>query len=105
MSTTYLTEAQVRGIAEYTRIELTDAELPKMTADLNNIIETLQPIREYDLAGVEPTFHPIADLSNVMREDEVRPGLAKEAALAIAPYVQDGQYRVPSILGAGGGAA
>jgi aspartyl-tRNA(Asn)/glutamyl-tRNA(Gln) amidotransferase subunit C len=73
-----------------------------MTTDLNNIIETLQPIRAYDLEGVEPTFHPIAGLSNVMREDQVKPGLDKSVALSIAPHVEDGQYRVPSILGDSG---
>ena len=41
-----------------------------MTVDLNAIIDSLKPIAEYDLDGVEPTFHPIGDLSNVMREDE-----------------------------------
>ena len=59
----------IRGIAEYARIGLTDEELSEMTVDLNNIIETLQPIKQLDLEGVEPTFHPIASLSNVMRED------------------------------------
>ncbi len=43
-----------------------------MTADLNAIIDSLAPITEYDLDGVEPTFHPIGALSNVMRDDEVR---------------------------------
>jgi aspartyl-tRNA(Asn)/glutamyl-tRNA(Gln) amidotransferase subunit C len=74
-----------------------------MTVDLNNIIESLKPITTYDLAGVEPTFHPIAGLSNVMREDVVRPGLTREAALGNAPAQQDGQFRIPPILGDGGG--
>ena len=52
-----LTEQDVRDIAEYARIGLTDDELSTMTVDLNNIIETLKPITEYELEGVEPTFH------------------------------------------------
>ena len=39
-----LTEQDVRDIAEYARIGLTDDELSTMTVDLNNIIETLKPI-------------------------------------------------------------
>ena len=42
--TQYLTEREVRGIAEYARIGLSGEELSEMTVDLNNIIETLQPI-------------------------------------------------------------
>ena len=37
-----------------------------MTAYMNDAIDLLEPIRQYDLEGVEPTFHPIGDLSNVM---------------------------------------
>ena len=97
----YLTERDVRDIAAYTRIALADDEVAGLTADLNLIIESLKPITEYDLTGVEPTFHPIAGLSNVMRDDQVLPGLSQEEALAIAPATEDGQYRIPPILGEG----
>ena len=53
--TQHLTEKDVRGIATYARIGLTDEEVTEMTVDLNNIIESLKPITEYDLEGVEPT--------------------------------------------------
>jgi aspartyl-tRNA(Asn)/glutamyl-tRNA(Gln) amidotransferase subunit C len=99
----YLSEKDVRGIATYARIGLSDDEVAAMTVDLNNIIENLKPITEYDLEGVEPTFHPIAGLSNVMREDVVRAGLTREAALGNAPSQQDGQFLIPSILGDSGG--
>ena len=99
--TQHVTERDVRGIAEYARIGLTDEELPQMTADLNAIIDSLKPITEYDLEGVEPTFHPIGDLSNVMREDVERTSFTQEEALANAPKQQDGSFLIPSILGGG----
>ena len=97
-----LSEADVRGIAEYVRIGLTDEEVTSMTKDLNSIIETLEPITTYDLEGVEPTFHPIGDLSNVMREDVVGQPFDRETALANSDSVQDGCFEIPSILGEGG---
>ena len=97
-----LTEQDVRDIAEYARIGLTDDELSTMTVDLNNIIETLRPITEYELEGVEPTFHPIGSLSNVMREDKIRGSFTKEVALENAPKQADGSFLIPSILGEGG---
>ena len=51
--TQHLTEKDVRSIAEYARIGLTDEEVSSMTVDLNSIIESLKPITEYDLEGVE----------------------------------------------------
>ena len=72
-----------------------------MTEDLNSIIESLKPITEYDLEGVEPTFHPIGSLSNVMREDEEGTSFTQEEALANAPKQQDGSFLIPAILGGG----
>lgn len=99
--TQHLTEKDVRGIATYARIGLTDEEVTEMTVDLNNIIESLKPITEYDLEGVEPTFHPIGNLSNVMREDVEGESFTQEAALENAPKQQDGSFLIPSILGGG----
>ena len=50
---------------------------------------------ELDLADVEPTLHPLA-LSNVLAEDEPRPSLSVEEALANAPDSEDGAFRVPA---------
>jgi aspartyl-tRNA(Asn)/glutamyl-tRNA(Gln) amidotransferase subunit C len=49
-------------------------------------------------ADIEPTTHAVP-LTNVYREDVVRPGLSHEAALAGAPAVEDDRFRVPQILG------
>lgn len=99
--TQHLTEKDVRGIATYARIGLTDEEVTEMTVDLNNIIESLKPITEYDLEGVEPTFRPIGNLSNVMREDVEGESFTQEVALENAPKQQDGSFLIPSILGGG----
>lgn len=99
--TQQLTERDVRDIATYARIGLTDEELAQMTVDLNSIIETLKPITEFDLEGVGPTFHPIGGLSNVMREDVEVPGFTQEQALSNAPKQQDGSFLIPAILGGG----
>lgn len=94
-----LSREDVAGIADYARIALTDAELDEMTAYMNDAVALLEPIRQYDLDGVEPTFHPIGDLSNVMGADVVAPGLSIDDALLDAPSPRDRYFRVPSILG------
>ena len=99
--TQHLTEKDVRGIATYARIGLTDEEVTEMTVDLNNIIESLKPITEYNLEGVEPTFHPIGNLSNVTREDVEGESFTQEVALENAPKQQDGSFLIPAILGGG----
>ncbi len=103
--TSALTQDDVRGIAEYARIGLDGEELPAMTRDLNSIIETLAPIAEYDLDGVEPTFHPIGGMANVMRDDVEEAGFTQDEAIANATTSEDGCFSIPPILGGKGGGA
>lgn len=98
-----LSQQDVRGIADYARIALSPDELEEMTAYMNDaLVNVLEPIRGYDLSGVEPVFHPIGDLSNVMRDDVVREGLPLDVALSNAGSREGRCFRVPSILGKGG---
>lgn len=99
-----LTREDVAGIAEYARIALTDTELDEMTAYMNDAVALLDPILEYDLEGVEPTFHPIGALANVVRDDVVVAGLSLEEALANAGSRRERSFRVPAILADGGAA-
>ena len=98
-----LSEKDVRGIAEYAKIALTDDELTEMTAYMNNAVSILEPILQYDLPDMEPTFHPIGSLSNVMGDDELEPArdLPLDVALENAGSARDRYFRVPSILGEG----
>lgn len=97
----HLTEADIRRIAEGSRIALTDDEVATLREELSAILTTLQPIRDLDLGDVEPTFHPIEGLVNVFREDEIVPPLPRDVALSNAATVEDGQFLIPTILGGG----
>ncbi|MDR3136651.1 MAG: Asp-tRNA(Asn)/Glu-tRNA(Gln) amidotransferase subunit GatC [Coriobacteriales bacterium] len=98
----YLSENEVRDIATYTRIRLNKDAVREMTVYLNEVLDGLKPITQYQLEGVEPTFHPIAGLVNVMRDDVIHPGFSQAEALANAPDEQEGQFRITPILGGEG---
>lgn len=99
-----LTRDDVAGIADYARIALSETELDEMCAYMNDALDLLEPILEYDLEGVEPTFHPIGELTNVTRDDVVVAGLTLEEALANAGSTRGRAFRVPAILADGGAA-
>ena len=101
-----LSQQDVAGIADYAHIALSPDELAHMTTYLNEAIELLEPLGQYDLEGVEPTYHPIGDLSNVMGEDKVdgdTRALEVTTALSNASVSHKRYFRVPSILGDEGG--
>jgi aspartyl-tRNA(Asn)/glutamyl-tRNA(Gln) amidotransferase subunit C len=86
---------QVLHVARLARLELDDAEVERMAAELGSILENIERIGELDLAGVEPTAHVVA-LENVLRPDEPWDSLPREVALEQAPDPGDGGFRVPS---------
>ena len=86
---------EVIHVARLARLELTDEELDRFAGQLDAILEAVGKVSELDLSGVEPTLHPLA-LSNVWAEDEPRPSLSVEEALANAPDSEDDAFRVPA---------
>ena len=93
-----LTVRDVARLADLARIELSAEELARLAPQLDIILEAVASVSEVAGAGVPPTSHALP-LTNVFRADEVRPSLSAEQALAGAPAVEDGQFRVPRILG------
>ena len=100
-----LSEKDVRGIAEYAKIALTDDELTQMTSYMNDAVQMLEPVLQYDLPDVEPTFHPIGSLSNVMGDDLREPerDLPLGVALENAGSARDRYFRVPGTKVQGSG--
>ena len=91
-----ITKEQVLHVARLARLELSDEEVERMREQLSAILEAVGKVSELDLADVEPTAHPL-DLVNVLAEDEPRPSLTLEDALANAPDPQDGFFGVPAV--------
>ena len=85
---------EVLHVARLARLALTDEEVERLGAQLNAILEAVGKVSELDLEGVEPTAHPL-DLVNVWAEDEPRPSLPVEGALANAPDREQGFFKVP----------
>ena len=87
---------QVLHVARLARLELAEEEVERMRLELSKVLDHIEKIGELDdLDGVQPTSHVVA-LENALREDEPRPSLRREAALAAAPDPADGGFRVPS---------
>jgi aspartyl-tRNA(Asn)/glutamyl-tRNA(Gln) amidotransferase subunit C len=91
-----ISEEQVRHVANLARLGLTDEEVKEMGGQLDAILESIEKIRELDLADTPPTANPL-NLSNVLRPDEPRPELPREEALAPAPDPADDLFAVPRI--------
>lgn len=86
---------EVLHVARLARLRLTDEEIDRMASELSSVLDHIEKIGELDLEGVEPTSH-VVPLENVLRDDEPRPSLATDRALAAAPAPAEGGFGVPS---------
>jgi aspartyl-tRNA(Asn)/glutamyl-tRNA(Gln) amidotransferase subunit C len=89
---------QVKHVANLARLAITDEETEKLTKQLDAIITFAEQLNELDTENVAPTYH-VLDMKNVLREDIPQQGLPREEVLKNAPEQQDGQFKVPAILG------
>jgi aspartyl-tRNA(Asn)/glutamyl-tRNA(Gln) amidotransferase subunit C len=90
-----LDRAQVLHIARLARLELTEDEVERMSAELSKVLDHIEKIRELDLDGVAPTSHVI-EVTDALRPDVPEPCLPREVALSQAPEPLAGGFGVPS---------
>jgi aspartyl-tRNA(Asn)/glutamyl-tRNA(Gln) amidotransferase subunit C len=81
-----LTPEQVRHIAKLARLQLTDADVTRLSTQLTGILEYVDMLKEVDTSSVEATSQ-VTGLENVLRADEVRttPIATPEDLLACSP--------------------
>ena len=93
-----ITRDEVAHVARLARLDLSDGEVDTFTEQLARVLDHAADVEALDVADVPPTAHPYP-LANVLRPDEPRPCLDRQAALDGAPVVEAGQFRVPPVLG------
>ena len=93
-----LSRDEVAHVARLARLTLSDAELDVFTEQLAAVLDHAADVEALDVAEVPPTSHPYP-LRNVLRDDEVGPGLDRDEVLAAAPAGADHRFRVPPLRG------
>ena len=63
---------------------------------LSGILRHIDRLQELDTDHIPPTAQ-VVEVANTLRDDEPRPSLTQEEALANAPAAVGGFFRVPSI--------
>jgi len=91
-----LSREQVLHVARLARLELTDEEVERFSRELSKVLDYIDVIEQLgDLDDVPPSSHVVA-VENALRDDEPRPSLPRETALASAPEAAAAGFRVPS---------
>jgi len=87
----------IQHLAQLAALEISDSEVPKYQAQLTDIFEHMDQIKQLDLAAIAETFRTTEE-ENVLRDDIVTPSLSQAEALQNASLTHDGFFVVPSVM-------
>jgi aspartyl-tRNA(Asn)/glutamyl-tRNA(Gln) amidotransferase subunit C len=95
-----ITEQEVRYVADLANLSLSEGEVHRFQADLNEILGHMERLNDIDTAGVEPMAQVLYEAGDTatLRVDRERPPPGVEAALANAPQAGAGYFKVPKVV-------
>jgi len=91
-----LSRDQVRHVAMLARIGLEPDDEDFYAEQLSGILGHIDRLQQLDTEHIPPTAQ-VVEIASRLRDDEPRPSLTQEEALANAPAPVDGFFRVPAI--------
>jgi aspartyl-tRNA(Asn)/glutamyl-tRNA(Gln) amidotransferase subunit C len=92
-----ISREEVAHLARLSRLAVTADELDTFAGQLDVILQAVARVGEVTAADIPPTSHSVP-LTNILRDDVVRPSLSRDDALSGAPDAAEGRFRVPRIL-------
>jgi aspartyl-tRNA(Asn)/glutamyl-tRNA(Gln) amidotransferase subunit C len=96
-----ISREDVLRVAELAYLELSEAELEKYRAQVDEILEYIGKLNELDTANVEPMAQVLADdqtADATLREDLVVPCAVADDVLDQAPDPKPPYFRVPKVI-------
>lgn len=99
-----VTTADVRHVAALARLELHEAHLPSLVAELNGILVHIDELQQVVLADADPADRPAGMM---LRADDALPVALQRSREQFAPHAREGFFLVPRLAthGDAGGSA
>ena len=89
--------ATVRRIAHLSRIDVSEAEVPHLQAELNSILAFVEELNSVNVKGVEP-MTSVMPMVLRLREDVVSDGEIAASVVKNAPSSEDHFFVVPKVI-------
>ncbi|MDD7184280.1 MAG: Asp-tRNA(Asn)/Glu-tRNA(Gln) amidotransferase subunit GatC [Ruminococcus sp.] len=92
-----ITNELVSYVANLSRIKLDENEISEMQSQMSEIVNYMDILNQLDTENIEPLSH-IFNITNVMRDDEVRDSYEREEILKNAPAHTEEAFIVPKTV-------
>ena len=88
-----MTDNEIIRLEKLSKLSLSEAERAQVKGEIEEIIEYFGVLSSVDTDGIEPRSHSL-DITNVLREDEVRPSL-KMSEVTSNAKAENGYFVAP----------
>jgi len=92
-----ITPQEISHVADLARLHMSQEEVEAMARQLDDILTYVAKLNELDTGAIKPTAHAIS-IVNAFREDEVKPSLPRDKALANGPQQNGESFVVPRVI-------
>ena len=86
-----------RRVAHLARIEVAEADLAQLAAELSGILGFMDELNEVDVTGIEP-MTSVTPMALPWRDDVVSDGGIRDKVLENAPDARAGFFAVPKVV-------
>lgn len=95
-----ITEQEVRYVADLANLRLSDEEVPRMAADLDEILTHIDKLNELDTSSIEPMAQVLFEAGETatLREDVEHAPLGSEIATRSSAVAGAGYFKVPRVI-------
>jgi len=87
----------INQIAHLARLKIDEKDIPKLSADLGNILSLVDQLQAVNTDDIIPMAHPM-DAVQILRKDVVTETDNREKYQKVAPNTEDGLYLVPKVI-------
>jgi aspartyl-tRNA(Asn)/glutamyl-tRNA(Gln) amidotransferase subunit C len=93
-----VSEQDVEHVASLARLSFSPQEKRKLAEELNEILRYMEQLNKLDTTHIEP-LSQVVELSNVLRNDMLKPSLPRRSVLQNAPAKTEQFFKVPKVIG------
>lgn len=92
-----ISKDDVLKLARLSKLSLSDEQTEKFRSELEALLDYIDQLQSVDTSGLQPT-NQVTGLTNVMREDEIKPAVSQKDLLKNAPVTKDNLIQVRRVI-------
>lgn len=94
-----LNSDDVKKIAHLARLNIEEDEVGNYAKELSNMLKLVEQINQADTEAVTPMAHPLENMVQRLRPDEVTEQVNRDKYQEVAPKHEAGLFLVPKVIG------